>query len=122
MKNSTVSGNAGVGISADATVELSNVTITENDGGGVTAGSVVLRNTIVAGNLPADCVVASTAPQRDLVPAERKRRALQKAEGAEHGKERAHLRVRGLCQLAAEKPFMRHNAASRPQPKSPPPP
>jgi hypothetical protein len=36
------------------------VTITENIGGGVTAGNVVLRNTIVAGNAADDCIVASS--------------------------------------------------------------
>src|SRR5262249_51594673 len=60
LVNSTISGNPGGGIVAGGTLELSNATITENVGSGVIAGSLVLRNTIVAGNSPADCVVAST--------------------------------------------------------------
>ncbi len=60
LVNSTISGNTGGGIIAGGSLALSNATITENVGSGVTASSVVLRNTIVAGNIPADCVVASS--------------------------------------------------------------
>jgi CSLREA domain-containing protein len=58
--NSTISGNTGGGILVGGALDLSNVTITANPGGGLTADSAVLRNTIVAGNAPVDCVVAST--------------------------------------------------------------
>src|SRR5262249_4068492 len=60
LVNSTISGNTGGGIASAGPVELANATITENIGSGVTASSVVLRNTIIAGNAPADCVVASS--------------------------------------------------------------
>src|SRR5262249_33592012 len=52
LVNSTISGNTGGGIVADGLVELSNVTVTDNGGGGGTAGSIVLRHTIVAAETP----------------------------------------------------------------------